>query len=71
MAGSPVFSPKTSRTGAGSAVKYAYDNVTGYYSVHTNAGALRKGESNIAAIGSRLHNQDVLGRMPIAPVRAR
>ena len=46
----------------GSAAKHPYDLVTGNYSVHTNAGALRKGESNIAAIGRRLHNQGVLGR---------
>jgi len=46
----------------GSAVKHPYDLVTGYYSVHTNADALRKGESNIAVIGHRLHNQRVLGR---------
>lgn len=46
----------------GSAVKHPYDLVTGYYSVHTNADALRKGETNIAAIGRRLHNQGVLGR---------
>jgi redox-sensitive bicupin YhaK (pirin superfamily) len=45
----------------GSAIKHPYDLVTGHYSVHTTAEALRKGESNIAAIGRRLHNQDVLG----------
>lgn len=56
----------------GSAVKHPYDLVTGYYSVHTNADALRKGESNIATIGRRLHNQGVLGRMPsIASQRER
>jgi len=31
--------------------------VTGHYSVHTNADSLRIGESNIADIGRRLHNQ--------------
>ena len=46
----------------GSAVKHPYDLVTGSYSVHTNAAALRKGETNIAVIGRRLHNQGVLGR---------
>jgi hypothetical protein len=46
----------------GSAVKHPYDLVTGSYSVHTNAAALRKGEANIAAIGRRLHSQGVLGR---------
>ncbi len=45
----------------GSAVKHPYDLVTGYYSVHTNAEALRRGESNIAAIGRRLHEQGLLG----------
>jgi redox-sensitive bicupin YhaK (pirin superfamily) len=44
----------------GSAIKHPYDLVTGYYSVHTSAKALRQGESNIAAIGRRLHNQGVL-----------
>jgi len=46
----------------GSAVKHAYDLVTGYYSVHTSAEALHQGESNIAAIGRRLHNRGVPGR---------
>lgn len=46
----------------GSAAKHPYDLVTGYYSVHTSADALRQGESNIAVIGRRLHNQGVLGR---------
>jgi redox-sensitive bicupin YhaK (pirin superfamily) len=41
----------------GAAVKHPYELVTGYYSVHTNTDALRKGESNIASIGMRLHNQ--------------
>jgi hypothetical protein len=45
----------------GSAIKHPYDLVTGYYSVHTNAEALRLGESNIAEIGRRLHDQGVLG----------
>jgi redox-sensitive bicupin YhaK (pirin superfamily) len=44
----------------GSAVKHPYDLVTGDYSVHTNADSLRIGESNIADIGRRLHNQGVL-----------
>jgi redox-sensitive bicupin YhaK (pirin superfamily) len=44
----------------GSAVKHPYDLVTGHYSVHTNADSLRIGESNIADIGRRLHNQGVL-----------
>ena len=45
----------------GSAVKHPFDLVTGHYSVHTTEEALRRGESNIAAIGRRLHNQGVLG----------
>jgi redox-sensitive bicupin YhaK (pirin superfamily) len=45
----------------GSAVKHPHDLVTGYYSVHTNAEALRRGESNIAAIGRRLHARGMLG----------
>jgi redox-sensitive bicupin YhaK (pirin superfamily) len=44
----------------GSAVKHRHELVTGNYSVHTNADALRIGESNIADIGRRLHNQGVL-----------
>ena len=44
----------------GSAIKHPYDLVTGHYSVHTNADALRIGEKNIADIGRRLHNQGVL-----------
>ena len=46
----------------GSAIKHPYDLVTGHYSVHTNADSLRIGESNIADIGRRLHNQGVLAR---------
>jgi redox-sensitive bicupin YhaK (pirin superfamily) len=44
----------------GSAAKHPHDLVTGNYSVHTNASSLRIGESNIAEIGRRLHNQGVL-----------
>jgi redox-sensitive bicupin YhaK (pirin superfamily) len=44
----------------GSAIKHPYDLVTGHYSVHTNADALRIGEKNIADIGRRLRNQGVL-----------
>jgi redox-sensitive bicupin YhaK (pirin superfamily) len=44
----------------GSAIKHPHDLVTGHYSVHTNADALRIGEKNIADIGRRLHNQGVL-----------
>jgi redox-sensitive bicupin YhaK (pirin superfamily) len=46
----------------GSATKHPYDLVTGHYSVHTNAEALRIGERNIDIIGRRLHNQGVLSR---------
>ena len=46
----------------GSAVRHPYELVTGYYSVHTNAEALRRGEDNIAAIGRRLHERGILGR---------
>jgi redox-sensitive bicupin YhaK (pirin superfamily) len=53
----------------GSAIKHPYELVTGHYSVHTTADALREGESNIAEIGRRLHNQGVLG--PNARARAR
>jgi redox-sensitive bicupin YhaK (pirin superfamily) len=38
----------------GSAVKQPYDLVTGHYSVHTTAAALRKGEQNIAKLGAVL-----------------
>ncbi len=41
----------------GSAIKHPYDLVTGHYSVHTSAAALRKGEANIAVLGRRLNNQ--------------
>jgi redox-sensitive bicupin YhaK (pirin superfamily) len=52
----------------GSAIKHPYELVTGHYSVHTTVDALRQGESNIAAIGRRLHNQGVVG--PRARVKA-
>jgi redox-sensitive bicupin YhaK (pirin superfamily) len=45
----------------GAAIKHPHDLVTGHYSVHTTADALRQGERNIATIGRRLHNQGVLG----------
>ena len=46
----------------GSAIKHPYELVTGHYSVHTNAEALRIGERNIDEIGRRLHNQGILPR---------
>jgi hypothetical protein len=49
--------------------KHPYDLVTGHYSVHTTADPLRRGESNIAAIGRRLHNQGVFVRKARAPAR--
>ena len=41
----------------GSAVKHPHDLVLGYYSVHTNAAALREGEARIQQIGSRLRTE--------------
>jgi len=40
-----------------SAVKHPHDLVTGYYSVHTSAEALIKGEAEIARIGQKLRTQ--------------
>jgi redox-sensitive bicupin YhaK (pirin superfamily) len=53
----------------GSAIRHPHDLVTGHYSVHTTEEALRQGESNIARIGHRLHNQGVLGHRPRAVSR--
>ena len=39
----------------GSAIKHPYELVTGYYSVHTSARALERGEAEISRIGNRLH----------------
>ena len=47
----------------GSAVKHPHSLVLGYYSVHTSADALRRGEAEIARIGRRLRNE---GRIPPA-----
>jgi redox-sensitive bicupin YhaK (pirin superfamily) len=38
----------------GSAIKHPHDLVLGYYSVHTNADALERGETEIRRIGDRL-----------------
>jgi hypothetical protein len=38
----------------GSAVKHPHELVLGYYSVHTHADALKKGEARIAEIGRQL-----------------
>jgi redox-sensitive bicupin YhaK (pirin superfamily) len=61
--GAPIEFEARTDTGfvLGSAIKHPHELVTGHYSVHTTADALRQGESNIAAIGRRLHNQGVLG----------
>jgi redox-sensitive bicupin YhaK (pirin superfamily) len=48
----------------GSAVKHPHDLVLGYYSVHTNPDALKKGEDNIARIGRELHAEGRLSRRP-------
>jgi redox-sensitive bicupin YhaK (pirin superfamily) len=45
----------------GSAVKHPHSLVLGYYSVHTSVEALRRGEAEIARIGSRLRHE---GRLP-------
>jgi redox-sensitive bicupin YhaK (pirin superfamily) len=50
----------------GSAVKHPHDLVLGYYSVHTNPDALKKGEDNIARIGRELHVEGRLSRRPTA-----
>jgi redox-sensitive bicupin YhaK (pirin superfamily) len=44
----------------GSAVKHPHDLVTGYYSVHTSAAALRAGESEIRRIGSQFVTAGVI-----------
>jgi redox-sensitive bicupin YhaK (pirin superfamily) len=54
----------------GSAVKHPYDLVTGHYSVHTSAAALRKGEANIAVLGRRLDNQTAPARGARNSIRA-
>ncbi|MDB5882853.1 MAG: putative pirin [Ramlibacter sp.] len=41
----------------GSAVKHPHDLALGYYSVHTNADALREGESRIQQIARRLRTE--------------
>ena len=44
----------------GSAVKHPHDLVTGYYSVHTSAAALEKGESEIQRIDDQLRAAKLL-----------
>jgi len=44
----------------GSAVKHLHDLVTGYYSVHTNAAALEKGENEIKRIGAQLRSANLM-----------
>lgn len=41
----------------GSAIRHPHDLVLGYYSVHTSAEALRRGEAEIARIGSQLRQK--------------
>jgi redox-sensitive bicupin YhaK (pirin superfamily) len=50
----------------GSAIKHPHDLVLGYYSVHTNPDALKKGEDNIARIGRKLHAEGRLSRRSTA-----
>ena len=50
----------------GSAAPHPHDLVLGYYSVHTSAETLRKGEEGIAAIGQRLIDE---GRLPVRKLR--
>lgn len=44
----------------GSAVKHPHELVTGYYSVHTTAAALEKGENEIKRIGAQLRSANLL-----------
>jgi redox-sensitive bicupin YhaK (pirin superfamily) len=46
----------------GSAIKHPHDLVTGYYSVHTHAAALERGEAEIRRIGDRLRASGRLRR---------
>jgi redox-sensitive bicupin YhaK (pirin superfamily) len=54
------------RTGAGfilgSAAKHPHDLALGYYSVHTSAHALARGEAGIERVGARLLAEGVIGR---------
>jgi hypothetical protein len=50
----------------GSAIKHPHDLVTGYYSVHTSALALERGEAEIRRIGNRLRAE---GRLQKAIAR--
>jgi redox-sensitive bicupin YhaK (pirin superfamily) len=51
--GLKIHAESAARLVLGSAVKHPHDLVTGYYSVHTTAAALRAGESEIRRIGSQ------------------
>jgi redox-sensitive bicupin YhaK (pirin superfamily) len=44
----------------GSSARHPYDLVTGYYSVHTSAAALAKGESEIQRIGAQLRSANLV-----------
>jgi hypothetical protein len=46
----------------GSAIKHPHALVTGYYSVHTSAHALERGETEIRRIGKRLQKSGRLQR---------
>lgn len=48
----------------GSAAPHEHDLVTGYYSVHTSADALRDGEAHITSIKERLVQEGRLGARP-------
>jgi redox-sensitive bicupin YhaK (pirin superfamily) len=58
----------------GSAAKHRHDLALGNYSVHTNAEALRQGESEIRRIGRELRADGTLRRSPVelgGPTKAR
>jgi redox-sensitive bicupin YhaK (pirin superfamily) len=44
----------------GSSARHPYDLVTGYYSVHTSAAALAKGEGEIQRIGAHLRSANLI-----------
>jgi len=50
----------------GAAVKHPYDLVLGYYSVHTSAEALAKGERNYHDLGERLRGAGTIQDSPVA-----
>jgi hypothetical protein len=52
----------------GSAVPQPYELVTGYYSVHTDAGALAKGEQRIREIETRARGAAVGGQVGVQSI---